>query len=200
MQPLDTKLSEEVAMDNGRSTKLGILNVILFIIIIVLAVLLMMQLMNDDGDTSVDTTDPNTSDVVTVSPDADRLSRIVDAPEDFYGTRTVIEGEIQDVYSHRVFTISDQSVGDEILVVTRNPLSNREVDEGEELFEDNADAQVIGEVRQFTVEAIEQEFGLDFPAELETAFSNRPIMVADFVQYSDQDALFDFNQGIEEDV
>lgn len=181
---------------DSRSKSYGIITWLLLIITIVLAVWLFIEI-NDDEPVTV--TDGQNTEVVEGTSDTDRLSRITQNPATFYGTRTIIEGEIQDVYSDRVFTISDQTAGDELLVILRGSLSNRQADEGEELFEDNADAQVIGTVRQLVIAEVETDYGIDLDEEIEAEFESQPVMIGELVQYSDQDALFDFNQGVEED-
>lgn len=123
------------------------------------------------------------------------LSKVINEPAQYYDKEVTVAGEIQDAYSKRVFKVSDQTAGDELLVLTRRPLTQSQLNEAEELLEDNADVRVKGTVRQLMVTEIEREFGLDFPNDIEVEFRDKPILIADSFTFSDKNAVLDFTQG-----
>lgn len=132
--------------------------------------------------------------------DDDLLTKILENPAAYYNQEVTVEGEIQDVYSTRVFKISDQTIGQELWVITQVPLTTEQMNEAEEFFEDNADVVVTGTLRQMTVVDIEREFSIDLPAEAEVEFADKPVLVATRFTFSDGQAVFDFDQGVQEDT
>lgn len=157
--------------------------IIVAIAVLILGGILLYNLIGNDNDQAANDV---TNDVTETFDDAtgnntgegDILSRIIDSPESYYGQQVTVSGEIQDLYNQRVFKISDQTVGDELLVITRQPLSEEQASEAEALLEDNADVSATGTVRQFTTADVESEFGIDIPEAIETTYVNRPVLVA----------------------
>ncbi len=153
-----------------------------------------------DENNEVEVNEPTTSDIMPeeTEDEGDLLSRIVNTPEDYYGQEVTVAGEIQDVYNRRVFTLSDQMIGDELYVVLPQDLTMEQLDEAEELLEDNADVEATGTVQSMRIIDIEQEFGLEVPEEVEIEFGEaRPVVIADRFTFSDQNLIFDFTQGPE---
>lgn len=132
--------------------------------------------------------------------DDDLLTKILENPAAYYGQEVTVGGEIQDVYSTRVFKISDQTIGQELWVITQVPLTTEQMNEAEQFFEDNADVRATGTLRQMTVVNIEEEFGIDLPDEADAQFVDKPVLVATQFTFSDGQAVFDFDQGVQEDT
>lgn len=124
------------------------------------------------------------------------LSKVVDNPENYYKKQVTVEGEVQDVYTNRVFKISDEAIGDELLVITKEPLTAEQAAEAEELLGDNANVKVQGTVRELVLADIEREFDLDLSPELEVEFRNKPVLVADNVRFSDKGSFWDFDTAV----
>lgn len=173
--------------------------ILILVILIALGFLIYTTFIDTDTPTNLDAPDtPETSvDQETVNPvdDNDTLSQIVDNPEQFYGQGVTVRGEIQDLYSRRVLKLSDQTIGDELIVILPRALTDAQATEAEAFFEDNADASVTGTVRQLTVAQVEQEFGFDVPADIEIEFTETPVVVADSFKFTDSNTVIDFTQG-----
>lgn len=179
-------------MDDRNNNGVGI---IVTIIVILLLGFLAFWWLSDDNDNELDdAVDETQSTIENNDNDDSILSRIVDNPADYYDQTVTVQGEIQDVYDSRVFSISDQAVGDELWVVTNTPLTSSQQEEAEPLFADNANVTVNGEVRQMTLAQIEEEFSLDIPAQIEATFSDGPVLVADSFTFTSSGDSLDFTE------
>lgn len=169
---------------------------LIVIVLVVAGAILAFTLMRNDGTEPVqDTVNETTNTVQENTEDDDLLSKIIDNPQQYYDQTVTVKGEIQDVQSRRVFKISDQTAGDELYVITRQPLTQEQIAEAEELFEDNADVSVTGTLQRFVLAEIERDYNFDLSAELEAEFQDKPVLIADSFTFSDNQAVFDFTQG-----
>lgn len=169
---------------------------LIVIALVVAGAILAFTLMRTDRtDTVQDTANEATNTVQENVEDDDLLSKIVDNPDQYYGQVVTVDGEIQDIQSRRVFKISDQTAGDELYVIIKQPLTQEQAAEAEELFEDNADVRVKGTLQRFVLAEIERDYNFDLSAELEADFQNKPVLIADSFTFSDNQAVFDFTQG-----
>lgn len=120
--------------------------------------------------------------------DAMRVS--VDALEDgvgkFVGQRVSVDGEVEDIYGPRLFTIDEPNWGDlegEILVYMPSAaaLSLRDDDR----------VTVTGEVRKFVLADVEREWGwINLDSDVLVRLQHRPILVADRIVGGDDDSVF----------
>jgi hypothetical protein len=174
---------------------IGALVVIAIILALLISGTLAFMLTNRENDipdqVNIDTP---TADEITPEDD-DLLSKILDNPTQYYGQQVTVRGEIQDVYTSRVFKISDQTIGQELLIITPKPLSQRQVDEAEDLLEDNADVRATGTIRQLVLSEVESELSLDLDEQIEVEFENKPVLIANSLTFSDNNAILDFTQG-----
>ncbi len=169
---------------------------IIVIVVIALAGFLAYTWLRDDDTVTItpDETANVTNEPAESTDDEATLRSIVENPEQHYGQTVTVQGEIQDLLSSRVFKISDRAAGDELHVVTRNPLTEQQLNEATELFEDNADVKVQGTLRQMTTAELETEYNIDLTAELETELTGKPILVADTYTFTDTNEVLDFTQ------
>lgn len=103
------------------------------------------------------------------------LNELTDRPEDFFGQRVTVSGEVDDVFSERVFTLGDpETLLGEVLVVM--PQGRQQTD-----LTSGATVQVTGEVREMD-SALFDEFGIeeDLRDDFEL-FISGPAIVADTV-------------------
>jgi len=106
-----------------------------------------------------------------------QIRNIIENPEDFIGRNVTLRGEVDDVISPNVLRMDQEGtiLGDEILVVTRTPIS-QEVENS--IFEDDYEMQVTGSVRRMTVVEIERDLlGLDLNPDVETEIEDRDELV-----------------------
>lgn len=176
---------------------IGAVGTIIIILVLLVGGFLVFSLVNKDNDVpdNVNIETPTAEEVV--PDDDDLLSQIIENPDQYYGQQVTVVGEIQDLYTTRVFKISDQTVGQELLVITPEPLSEQQAAEAEELLEDNADVRVAGTVRQLVIAEVEEELSIDLDEQVEVEFRNKPVLIANNVTFSDSSAVLDFTQGPE---
>lgn len=167
---------------------------IILVGIVLVAALIITWISNNDDDV-IDETNETLSQVDVSDDDQESpmLDKIVDNPAAYYGQKVTVSGEIQDIYNQRVFKLSDQIIGDELLVVTQNPLTERQMEEGEEFFQDNANVTATGEIRQLVIADLETELNFDFPESIEVEYTNKPVLVAESFTFSNSGDIFDFN-------
>lgn len=110
------------------------------------------------------------------------LEDLIEDPEQSYGKRLQIAGEVDEVYGARAFALGgDDFFGDEMLVVTKNPIAQaRSRSAAEPIAEDDI-VQVSGTLRPMVITEVERELGWDMQPELEAEFTSKPVFVADRV-------------------
>lgn len=174
-----------------------VVGIIVAIVLVAVAAFLVVQAVDNDNNNEPAVNNvTNQQDETADEPDKDNmLSLITDDPGAYYGKKVTVAGEIQDLQSQRVFKISDQAVGDELLVLTPRALTESQAAESEELFEDNADVKVTGTLRQLEIADVEREFDVDLTNEIEVEFKEKPVLIADNFTFSDNNAVFDFTDG-----
>ncbi|MEQ9360013.1 hypothetical protein [Coleofasciculus chthonoplastes] len=115
-----------------------------------------------------------TQDVVTAGQEEENVTaeEVEENTEQLIGQSVSIRGEVRDVLDNVTFTISeDELFGDEIIVVNTS---------GEPFMlpeEEDVEVQVTGEVRQFNLVEFEEEFDLDF--QFDTDYEQKPAIVAE---------------------
>lgn len=168
-------------------------------VLVVIAVLLLLAWFNDnDPNTNVDNADNNAAVEETQEAES-QLNQILENPDAFIGEAVTVTAEIEDTYSNRVFSVSEDALGDELLVVARSPLTDDQTDQAATFLADNANVEVTGEVALLTVAEIERDFDLDFTADVEAEFENEPIIIASQIRFIDQsNALWDFSDETNE--
>lgn len=156
---------------------------------LVLAGLFLWMLLDDNV---TDVTENGRTDQEDIMGTDSMLEQMTDNPQSYSGQTVTVEGEVQDSISNRVFSIADDPVDQEVLVVTRNTLSEEQVADMEPLFGDNARVEVTGEFRQFVAADIESEFDVDIDDEVEAEFEDHYVIVADNLTFTDEGQTFDF--------
>jgi hypothetical protein len=115
-----------------------------------------------------------TQDVVTDGQEEENVTaeEVEENTEQLIGQSVSIRGEVRDVLDNVTFTLSeDELFGDEIIVVNTS---------GEPFMlpeEEDVEVQVTGEVRQFNMVEFEEEFDLDF--QFDTDYEQQPAIVAE---------------------
>ncbi|GEM_PF-4431015 len=105
------------------------------------------------------------------------LEGAAESPEDYLGEIVTLSGEIQRLYDKNAFVLRDEEYFEPeatILVVNANPMG-LELNEG-------AYVQVTGEINQFVLADIEQEYDVtlddELVKEIEADFAEEPVVVA----------------------
>jgi hypothetical protein len=103
------------------------------------------------------------------------LDDLEDNPQKYMGQRISVDGEVEEVYGPRIFTIDEPHWGDldgEILVLLPTPLAA--------LVKDDDRVTVSGTVKPFVKAEFEREWGwLGLDAGIETRVSMKPVLVAE---------------------
>lgn len=112
---------------------------------------------------------------IAFSPDPEEIT---EEPEQYYGQTIAVSGEIGEMLSVNTFQLQEEGwfEGDEVLVIGANTLPSLE--EAEEVV-------VTGTLRPFVASEFEQEYNLtwdlDVQEQLETEYTEQPVLVADEV-------------------
>lgn len=109
-----------------------------------------------------------------------RVSQILETPNTFYGTTVSIEGEIENVLGTRALTIDGPgAIGDQLLVVSRDslePVGGSGIPQS--IFSPTEVIMVEGQVREFNLNEVEQELGVDLDDQQFSAWEGRPFVYA----------------------
>lgn len=101
-------------------------------------------------------------------------------PEQYYGQRVVVSGDIDDVYSSS-FTIGGQGFQDELLVVVPEEAQVSGGRSGEHTYEGDDIVQVTGSVRRYVVTQIEEEYGVGLDGAEIDYDEQEPVLIAESV-------------------
>lgn len=106
------------------------------------------------------------------------VDAITDKPDGFIGQRVRFAGDVAKVLGTRVLTLKDQDRDrkEEILVVTRRPISQLLGEGGDEL-EGGDKVLVTGVVRSGTLADIETELGVHLDAATQHRFRRKPVVI-----------------------
>lgn len=116
-------------------------------------------------------------------PEEERLiSDIAQNPTQYAGQTVTLRGEVDRIFDPQIFVLDQMgtAVGDEVLVITTNPIpippeAGRDVSVP---LQNTDQVTVSGTVRLFIIENIEQEIGLDLDQALEVEFEGKPVIMA----------------------
>jgi hypothetical protein len=134
-------------------------------------------------DTTVGTnTNPNepiTGQTPVTTQPTTEIEQVEENTQQLVGQTVTLRGEVEEVYGPDSFRLQDDQVfgSDNVLVINANPA----VPIGED-----AEVQVVGEVRNFVVAEFERDYDLQWDAtvrqNLEAEYQNKPVVVATTVQ------------------
>lgn len=97
-------------------------------------------------------------------------------PAEFVGLRVRVRAEIDDVYSPRMFTLDEETVGTspDVLVLAPN---------GGAFPKDGDEVEVTGTVRKFVRAEIERDYDwFDLAEEYDVKYAERPVIVAESIR------------------
>ncbi len=117
------------------------------------------------------------------------ISDIIRDPDRYIGRTVTLEGEVDRVISPGIFILDREGtvMGDEILVVTADPLDSQAERDIAHPFRDADKVIVTGRVEQFIRAEVEDDFGLDLDDEVEVEYENKPMISAtDIRQQNDR--------------
>lgn len=174
----------------ARENSKPIVTIVVIILLVILAIILIGALTGgDDATQTRGNSTTNTSsqaDSQDAEADEQQIEQILENPQAYLGQTVTVTGEIEDVLSNRLFEISNEAVGNELLVVAPSALSEQQAEQATEFLQDNANVRVSGTVRQSTVVEFEREYGLDVGSEIEAEFEDRVLLIADRITFTDQ--------------
>jgi hypothetical protein len=114
------------------------------------------------------------------------VAELSEAPEEYAGQTVTLQGQVEDVIGVNTFRIQQEEDffgEDTALVITATPTTA--------LPNDDEYVQVTGEVRTFEVAEIEQEYGLNWNADIEAEleqYENQPVVIAQSIEPIPEDA------------
>lgn len=109
---------------------------------------------------------------IALAPEPDEVTN---NPERFYGQAIAVEGEVDEIYSPRTFTLHDDEPfdGEDLLAIYQG---------SGQIPEDDTDVVVVGEIRSLPVADIERNYDLDWDdldleTQIETDYEQQPVLI-----------------------
>ncbi len=104
-----------------------------------------------------------------VRPTATTLEKVIERPDRYKGGPTVVSGQVREIISPRAFTIAPPGlVGNELLVVSGDPLAAPSGRSGARPILEGDLAQVTGDVREFDLARFERDTGVELRREYDS--------------------------------
>jgi len=140
---------------------------------------------------------------VNVSPteqSTDSVRQILGNPDDYYGKTVSIEGKIYDVKGNRAFLVGDATSNDQLPAITREALSEEQLNESREVFTDDAAVLVTGIVQVYEHGTTTRQYRVEPSEEIREPFSySTVILVVDRITFGDNNLTLNFkSQGTNE--
>jgi hypothetical protein len=107
-----------------------------------------------------------------------RPEDLAQAPEKHVGETVVVSGEVDRIFSPRVFTVGGSDFGQDLLVVSTDSIAQVSGRTGEVPLAERDIVQVTGVVRRLGPNALEETFGRDLPEVVTSEFADEPVVVA----------------------
>lgn len=98
--------------------------------------------------------------------------------ERYQDSLVTVSGEVSDIYSPRIFTIGGSGFGEQLLVISTEPIGAVPDRSEERPVKEQDVVQVTGVAEQFDRSSLEQEYGIDVGDEVADAFAGEPVVVA----------------------
>lgn len=102
---------------------------------------------------------------------------LADTPSAHVGETVVISGEVNRVFSAQAFTVGGEDCGQELLIVSADPIAKVRGTADVPLAERDI-VQVTGIVQRLDPSTFAEEVGVELPDTVATEFRNEPVVVA----------------------
>ena len=108
------------------------------------------------------------------------VTDILQSPNEYVAQTVTLEGEIERTLSTRMFVLDQKGtiVGDEILVITENPVPQEAEGATVNPFNEADQVTVTGTVNRLLIEEIERDLAIDLDQQTKDEFANRPVITA----------------------
>lgn len=116
-----------------------------------------------------------------VEPGEVSLGEILQNPSNYYNRSVTITSDIEERISPRSFVLNTPENDNQLLVLSSQPIIARGPDNEEINLEDTSPVRVIGVIRQFNREEIENEFAITLDEALDE-FENQPVLLLQNIQ------------------
>ena len=119
------------------------------------------------------------------------VDEVTDQPDNYIGRAVTVTGEIENVQEdRRVFTVEDHDwiFPENLLVVTQRPLSELMPGATADAIREDNKVRVSGTIHRLVTADMEREYDLDLEREFEVEFQERPILVANSIQLTSDQA------------
>lgn len=107
-----------------------------------------------------------------------RPQDLADAPSEHVGETVVISGEVNRVFSSRAFTVGGEDFGQDLLIVSADPIANVHGRTANVPLAERDIVQVTGIVQRLDPSTFAEEVGVELPDTVATEFENEPVVVA----------------------
>lgn len=110
-----------------------------------------------------------------------RVTDIIDNTSSYAGKQVAILAEVDDVVGTRGIVVDQEGsvLGDEILVISRQPLEPVGGGSDDILFDEGKDVQISGEVQSFNRINLQNELGIILDEDAFRQWEGKPVIVAD---------------------
>ena len=107
-----------------------------------------------------------------------RPGDLVQSPDEHVGETVVLSGEVDRIFSPRVFAVGGSDFGQDLLIVSADSIAQVSGRTGDVPVAERDIVQVTGVVQRLDPGTLEQEVGLDYPEAVTSEFADRPVVVA----------------------
>ena len=108
------------------------------------------------------------------------VTDIMNNSDQYVGRTVAVRGEVDDISGSQTMILDEEGevMGDEVLVISRQPLEPIGGAGDDFLFDEGQDIEVAGEVRTFNREELEDELGITLDERTYFDWEGRPVIVA----------------------
>lgn len=113
--------------------------------------------------------------------DESKVEQIEENPSAWIGQNVSVQGEVAAIYGAQSFQLASTDwIENEVLVISRNPLPAKLLEDTNDIVDEEEIVRVNGTVRRMNVVEIERELGLDLDPQIEVELEDqRPVIIAD---------------------
>lgn len=119
------------------------------------------------------------------------VDEVTDQPDNYIGRTVTVSGEIEDVQQdRRVFTVEDHDwiFPENLLVVTQRPIADLMPGTTADALSEDKKVRVTGTIQRLVTAEMEREFDLDLERDFEVEFQEQPILVANSIELTSNQA------------
>lgn len=117
-----------------------------------------------------------------------RVVQILETPQNFYGNTVTVEGKVGHVLGTRALTVDTPGViGDQLLVISKEslePVGGSGIQES--IFSSTDPVRIVGQVREFNIQDVQEQLGVDLDDSIYKAWEGRPYIFVNTIHLEDK--------------